>query len=68
MTKATQEKALKDLNQAIKELSTARNMLTDGIMTQSLIDEIYNWLGTGTLAATAAKDTVYEETTYKDKY
>ncbi|MXV76048.1 hypothetical protein F4Z99_17460 [Candidatus Poribacteria bacterium] len=70
MEKETQEKVLKELTQAIEELSTAKRMLENGsrtVITQSLTNEIYNWIGTGTMAATAAKNELFNETTYKEQ-
>ena len=71
MKKETQDKVIKELTSAIEELSTAKRMLEIGqksIICQSLINEIYDWIGTGTVAATIAKNTLFDETTYKEKY
>ena len=62
MKKEKREKALKEVAQAIEELTTVKGWLKTSFKTA---DEIYNWLGTACMAANAAKNIVYEDTSYK---
>lgn len=64
MKRVDRDKTLKEVNQAIEELQTIKRMLESN---SEPVDTLFNWLGTACMAATAAKNTVYPYTSYKEQ-